>query len=249
VIIRENKVKVEEYSEEFMMKSLDKEYTPEEIIFFDLEHYVYKKPKCIGVFGACEYDKKNNNILVTQYMIEDRDEATHILYLAKEYFIKMKQKGKKAIITFSGNNDFSVINYLFKENNIYYNFSEEFDSIDIQKEYEKNKKLSIGLKKLEKVFDIVREGEVISGSNLAKTFHKVMKDKSYFKRMPEEKIEKILLYNEQDVINLYYIYVNWKKYIYEDIIEEAIAEDEVEDLENLEEEYDIQENSLNNNSN
>lgn len=244
-----NKVKVEEYSEEFMMKSLDKEYTPEEIIFFDLEHYVYKKPKCIGVFGACEYDKKNNNILVTQYMIEDRDEATHILYLAKEYFIKMKQKGKKAIITFSGNNDFSVINYLFKENNIYYNFSEEFDSIDIQKEYEKNKKLSIGLKKLEKVFDIVREGEVISGSNLAKTFHKVMKDKSYFKRMPEEKIEKILLYNEQDVINLYYIYVNWKKYIYEDIIEEAIAEDEVEDLENLEEEYDIQENSLNNNSN
>ncbi|OCA99848.1 ribonuclease H-like domain-containing protein [Clostridium beijerinckii] len=253
MIIRENKVKVEEYSEEFMMKSLDKEYTPEEIIFFDLEHYVYKKPKCIGVFGACEYDKKNNNILVTQYMIEDRDEATHILYLAKEYFIKMKQKGKKAIITFSGNNDFSVINYLFKENNIYYNFSEEFDSIDIQKEYEKNKKLSIGLKKLEKVFDIVREGEVISGSNLAKTFHKVMKDKSYFKRMPEEKIEKILLYNEQDVINLYYIYVNWKKYIYEDIIEEAIAEDEdedeVEDLENLEEEYDIQENSLNNNSN
>ncbi|NRV61237.1 uncharacterized protein YprB with RNaseH-like and TPR domain [Clostridium beijerinckii] len=210
MIIRENKVKVEEYSEEFMMKSLDKEYTPEEIIFFDLEHYVYKKPKCIGVFGACEYDKKNNNILVTQYMIEDRDEATHILYLAKEYFIKMKQKGKKAIITFSGNNDFSVINYLFKENNIYYNFSEEFDSIDIQKEYEKNKKLSIGLKKLEKVFDIVREGEVISGSNLAKTFHKVMKDKSYFKRMPEEKIEKILLYNEQDVINLYYIYVNWK---------------------------------------
>ncbi|ALB47694.1 ribonuclease H-like domain-containing protein [Clostridium beijerinckii] len=249
MIIRENKVKVEEYSEEFMMKSLDKEYTPEEIIFFDLEHYVYKKPKCIGVFGACEYDKKNNNILVTQYMIEDRDEATHILYLAKEYFIKMKQKGKKAIITFSGNNDFSVINYLFKENNIYYNFSEEFDSIDIQKEYEKNKKLSIGLKKLEKVFDIIREGEVISGSNLAKTFHKVMKDKSYFKRMPEEKIEKILLYNEQDVINLYYIYVNWKKYIYEDIIEEAIAEDEVEDLENLEEEYDIQENSLNNNSN
>lgn len=109
--------------------------------------------------------------------------------------------------------------------------------------------MSIGLKKLEKVFDIVREGEVISGSNLAKTFHKVMKDKSYFKRMPEEKIEKILLYNEQDVINLYYIYVNWKKYIYEDIIEEAIAEDEVEDLENLEEEYDIQENSLNNNSN
>ena len=84
----------------------------------------------------------------------------------------------------------------------------------------KKKKYLLGLKKLEKVFDIEREGEVISGSNLAKTFHKVMKDKSYFKRMPEEKIEKILLYNEQDVINLYYIYINWKKYIFEDAIED-----------------------------
>lgn len=229
MIIRENKVKVEEYMDEFMMKSQDREYNPEEIIFFDLEHYVYKKPKCIGVFGACEYDKKKNNILVTQYMIEDRDEATNILYLAKDYFMRMKQKGKKAIITFSGNNDFTVINYLFKENGIYYDFDEEFDSIDIQKEYEKYKKLSIGLKKLEKVFDIIREGEVISGSNLAKTFHKVMKDKSYFKRMPEEKIEKILLYNEQDVINLYYIYVNWKKYIFEENIEAEAFEEEVEE--------------------
>ena len=224
-------MKIEEYNDDFMMKSQDKEYKPEDIIFFDLEHYVYKKPKCIGVFGACEYDKKSNSIIVTQYMIEDRDEAINILYLAKDYFMKMKQNGKKAIITFSGNNDFTVINYLFKENGIDYNFDEEFDSIDIQKEYEKDKKGSIGLKNLEKVFDIIREGEVISGSNLAKTFHKVMKDKSYFKRMPEEKIEKILLYNEQDVINLLYIYINWKKYIFEDIIEEEIIENDIDDSE------------------
>ena len=231
MIIRENKMKIEEYNDDFMMKSQDKEYKPEDIIFFDLEHYVYKKPKCIGVFGACEYDKKSNSIIVTQYMIEDRDEAINILYLAKDYFMKMKQNGKKAIITFSGNNDFTVINYLFKENGIDYNFDEEFDSIDIQKEYEKDKKGSIGLKNLEKAFDIIREGEVISGSNLAKTFHKVMKDKSYFKRMPEEKIEKILLYNEQDVINLLYIYINWKKYIFEDIIEEEIIENDIDDSE------------------
>jgi uncharacterized protein YprB with RNaseH-like and TPR domain len=230
VIIRENRVKIEEYSDEFMMKSQNKEYNPEDIIFFDLEHYVYKKPKCIGVFGACEYDKKTRNIIVTQYMIEDRDEAANILYLAKKYFIKMKKNGKKAIITFSGNNDFTVINYLFKENGISYNFDEEFDSIDIQKEYEQDKKVSIGLKNLEKIFEIIREGEVISGSNLAKTFHKVMKDKNYFKRMPEEKIEKILLYNEQDVINLYYIYIYWKKYIFEEIIEEINFEKEVESI-------------------
>ena len=228
MIIRENKVKIEEYSDEFIMKPINKEYNPEEVIFFDLEHYVYKKPKCIGVFGACEYNKKTSSLIVTQYMIEDRDEATNILYLAKKYFMKMKENGKKAIITFSGNNDFTVINYLFKENGIYYNFDEEFDSIDIQKEYEKDKSVSIGLKNLEKIFDIIREGEVISGSNLAKTFHKVMKDKSYFKRMPEEKIEKILLYNEQDVVNLYYIYVNWKKYIYDEVEvnEEIDLEDE-----------------------
>ncbi|MBW6411251.1 ribonuclease H-like domain-containing protein [Clostridium weizhouense] len=215
MIIRENNVKVEDVSDEFMIKPENREYLPSELIFFDLEHYVYKKPKCIGVFGACQFKEKE--ILVTQYMIEDRDEVVDILHLAKKYFIRMKKEGKKAIVTFSGNNDFTVINYLFKRYGIEYNFEKEYDSIDIQKEYEKNKTSSIGLKNLEKVFDIIREGEVISGSNLAKTFHKVLKDKSYFKRMPQEKIEKILLYNEQDVVNLYHIYVNWKKYIFEDV--------------------------------
>lgn len=232
MIIRENKVKVDEYSEEFMMKPENREYCPEELIFFDLEHYVYKKPKCIGVFGACEYNPKIKSILVTQYMIEDKEESIDILYLARDYFIKMKNKGKKAIVTFSGNNDFTVINYLFKNNGILYEFDENYDSIDIQKEYEKDRTGSIGLKNLEKIFDIIREGEVISGSNLAKTFHKVMKDRSYFKRMPEEKIEKILLYNEQDVVNLYYIYVNWKKYIVENIMYEDDEElDTINDIE------------------
>lgn len=227
MIIRENNVKADEYSEEFMIKPALREYKPEELIFFDLEHYVYKKPKCIGVFGACEYDKSSSTLKVTQYMMEDKDEAVQLLYLAKKYFIKMKEKGKKAIVTFSGNNDFTVIKYLFKEEGIEYNFEEEFDSIDIQKEYEKDKKTSIGLKNLEKIFDIIREGEVLSGSNLAKTFHKIMKDRSYFKRMPQEKIDKILQYNEQDVTNLYTIYVKWKKYI--------MNEADVEDLTEIEE--------------
>ena len=63
------------------------------------------------------------------------------------------------------------------------------------------------LKTLEKKFNIEREGEVMSGSNLAKTFHKVLKDREYFERMPKEKIEKILVYNEQDVVNLFHILV------------------------------------------
>ena len=31
--------------------------------------------------------------------------------------------------------------------------------------------------------------------------------------MPKEKIETILLYNEQDVVNLYKIFITWKDYI------------------------------------
>ena len=40
--------------------------------------------------------------------------------------------------------------------------------------------------------------------------------------MPEKKLEKIRLYNEQDVVNLYYISVNWKKYIIHTIDENMI---------------------------
>ena len=213
MIIRENIVDVEEYRLERMLECKEGSCKPEESIYFDLEHYVYKKPKCIGVFGACVYNKADNKIYVTQYMIENKNEVVEILLLAKRYFIRMKKAGKKTIVTFSGNNDFTVIKYLFNKYNIYFDFDKEFKSVDIQKEYEKDMNTSIGLKKLEKIFEIYREGDVISGSNLAKTFHKVLNDKEYIERMPKEKIETILQYNEQDVVNLYKIFVNWKKYI------------------------------------
>lgn len=247
MIIRENIVDVEEYNIEKILEGKEVKCKPEEIIFFDLEHYVYKKPKCIGVFGACIYDNKDKKIHVTQYMIENKGELVEILILAKKYFIKMKRLEKKVIVTFSGNNDFTVIKYLFNKYFIYFDFDKEFKSLDIQKEYERNMNTSIGLKNLEKFFSIYREGDVISGSNLAKTFHKVLKDKEYIERMPKEKIETILLYNEQDVVNLYKIFVTWKDYIKskddvikanedkEDIIE---IEDNKESLESIKEELD-----------
>lgn len=213
MIIRENFVDVEEYNIENILKGKEVQCKPEEIIYFDLEHYVYKKPKCIGVFGACIYNNVDKKIHVTQYMIENKSEVVEILILAKKYFTKMKKMGKKVIVTFSGNNDFTVIKYLFNKYNIYFDFDKEFKSLDIQKEYERNMNTSIGLKNLEKVFNIYREGDVISGSNLAKTFHKVLKDREYIERMPKEKIETILLYNEQDVVNLYKIFITWKDYI------------------------------------
>ncbi|WP_196000520.1 ribonuclease H-like domain-containing protein [Clostridium sp. 1001271B_151109_B4] len=241
MIIRENIVDVEEYRLEKMLESKEGTCKPEESIYFDLEHYVYKKPKCIGVFGACVYNKDDNKIYVTQYMIENKNEVVEILLLAKRYFIRMKKLGKKTIVTFSGNNDFTVIKYLFNKYNIYFDFEKEFKSVDIQKEYEKDMNTSIGLKKLEKLFEIYREGDVISGSNLAKTFHKVLKDKEYIERMPKEKIETILQYNEQDVVNLYKIFVNWKKYINVQCEEEEntnikLEENDIDNEENVDEE-------------
>ena len=155
MIIRENFVDVEECNIEKILEGKEVQCNPEDIIYFDLEHYVYKKPKCIGVFGACIYNNTDKKIHVTQYMIENKSEVVEILILAKKYFTKMKKMGKKVIVTFSGNNDFTVIKYLFNKYNIYFDFDKEFKSLDIQKEYERNMNTSIGLKNLEKVMLLV----------------------------------------------------------------------------------------------
>lgn len=241
MIIRENVIEVPGGEVVETLVSEDVECRPQEIIFFDLEHYVYKKPKCIGVFGACVYNVEDSRLYVTQYMIENKSEVVDILLLAKKYFMRMKKLNRKVIVTFSGNNDFTVIKYLFNKYNIHLDFSSEFETIDIQKEYEKTMKTSIGLKNLEKEFDIYREGELISGSNLAKTFHKVLKDKEYIQRMPKDKIENILLYNEQDVVNLYKIYITWNKFI--KITKDEIEEEpeEIEEIEEIEEPEEIEE--------
>ncbi|MGH4139854.1 ribonuclease H-like domain-containing protein [Clostridium sp.] len=179
-------------------------------LFFDLEHYIYKKPICIGVFGCCVYDEVLNELKVTQYMAENKKDAVEILSLAKNYFEEMKIKyNKKYIVTFSGNNDFTVINYLLKAHKTDFILEGYFGEIDLQKCYEKAEGSCIGLKALEKIFDIDRESELISGSNLAKTFGKIVKDDDYINRMPQEKKDKILLYNQQDVVSLFYIYIDW----------------------------------------
>ncbi|GAA0120732.1 MULTISPECIES: ribonuclease H-like domain-containing protein [Clostridium] len=215
VIIRENVISVEDFNEENCLTIDDKKDLFKDAIFFDLEHYVYKKPICIGVFGSAYYDKDENSLKITQYMIENKYELKKLLRLSKDYFKTMiEEHNKKYIVTFSGNNDFTVINYLYEKHKIDFKIEEHFKDIDLQKYYEKFMNTSIGLKNLESKFSIVRESEIISGSNLAKTFSKIMKDEEYFNRMPADKKEKILLYNMQDVVSLFYIYVNWNKYIF-----------------------------------
>lgn len=214
MITRENKIQLSEIDDEFSLIFEGNNKLYKKALFFDLEHYVYKKPICIGVFGCAYYDEDENCLKVTQYMIENKKDSIKILHLAKDYFNKMLlEHDKKYIVTFSGNNDYTMINYLFNKYNLDYKIEDYFVGIDLQKAYEKVKKTSIGLKALEKNFDIIREGELISGATLAKTFNKIMKDEDYMHRMPEEKKEKILLYNEQDVINLFHIYIDWEKII------------------------------------
>lgn len=214
MIFRENVLNVDKFSTRYSLKIDENRELFKDSIFFDLEHYVYKKPVCIGVFGCCYFDEASSELKVTQYMIENKTDSDDILKLAEKYFTDMLyQKKKKYIVTFSGNNDFTVINYLFKQNEIEFDFDASFKQIDLQKEYEKVKKVSIGLKNLEKEFNITRDSALISGQNLAKTFSKIVKDSGYISRMPDEKKEKILLYNEQDVVSLFEIYINWDKII------------------------------------
>ena len=210
MITKLNSIKVGDISVEGSLTIDGKKQLFKDALFFDLEHYIYKKPICIGVFGCCFYDEITNELKVTQYMAENKKDAIEILSLAKNYFEEMKTKyNKKYIVTFSGNNDFTVINYLLKAYKIDFVLEGYFGEIDLQKCFEKAEGTCIGLKALEKIFEIDRESEVISGSNLAKTFSKIVKDNDYINRMPPEKKEKILLYNQQDVVSLFYIYVDW----------------------------------------
>lgn len=213
MIIREKRISTGRIYEKNLLKFGEKGSIYKNAIFFDLEHYIYKKPICIGVFGCCYFDTEHHELAITQYMIENKKDSRDILILAREYFKTMLEKKKEYIVTFSGNNDFTVVNYLFDKYDIDFSISESFTHLDLQREYEKQTKLNIGLKALEKIFSIERDSELISGSNLAKTFGKLVKDDTYITRMPKEKVEKILLYNEQDIVSLFHIYTKWNKYI------------------------------------
>ncbi len=211
--ILEQYYNVEEFDLEGILNEDGNTQIFKDAIYFDLEHYVYKKPICIGVFGCCYYDDKLNKLMVTQYMIENKYEIYTLLLLARDYFKRMySELNKKYIVTFSGNNDFTVINSLFNQYSIDFDIKHHFKEIDLQKEFSKisNNKDNIGLKSLEKIAGINRKNELMSGVTIAKTFAKIVKDNDYINRIPEEKVKKILNYNLDDVVNLFYIYVGWK---------------------------------------
>lgn len=212
MIIRENRIKLDKVDTKYALNYEGNNTIFKDALYFDLEHCVYKVPICVGVFGCCYYDEKENAVVTTQYMIEGKNDIREILVMAKAYFLKMYNvHNKRYIVTFSGNNDFSVINALLLKYKVNINIRELFREVDLQVEFKKSTDTCIGLKNLENIFGIHREGEVISGTNLAKTFSKIVKDPFYYSRMPVEKKEKILIYNEQDVVNLVKINLLWNK--------------------------------------
>ena len=214
MLIRETVIPVNEINEEFLLEVNGENKLHNKSIYLDLEHYVYKVPICIGDFGIGYFCEENNEFKVVQYMLEKREDVKTVLYKGKELLEKLKkEQGKTYITTFSGNNDFTVIKYLFKKYKIEMDIKKEFTSIDIQEEYKKAKEEIIGLKNLEKIFNINRDSEVISGSTLAKTIGKMFHDDQYCHRIPKEKIDKILIYNEKDVYNLFLINILWNRYI------------------------------------
>ncbi|MGE4282403.1 MAG: ribonuclease H-like domain-containing protein [Clostridia bacterium] len=179
-------------------------------LYLDLEHFIYKVPLCVGVFGICYFNDADNTVETVQYMIQDKQDAKEILYIIRDFFAA---NDNKYIVTFAGENDFSVINYLFKKHKIKLDFEKNFFLVDLQKKYLKQTGNTTGLKNLEKVFGISRGGELISGSNLAKTFGRILKEPGYGQRISKEKVDKILNYNLEDVINLFYITTRWNRYI------------------------------------
>jgi len=89
VIIKENVIYVEDFNEENCLIVDDKKDLFKDAIFFDLEHYVYKKPICIGVFGSAYYDENENSLKITQYMIENKYEIKKLIRLSKYYYKNM----------------------------------------------------------------------------------------------------------------------------------------------------------------
>ena len=57
---------------------------------------------------------------------------------------------------------------------------------------------------------------------------KVLKDDEYIERMPKEKIDTILLYNEQDVVNLFKILTSWGRYMKEEVLSNDNKKEEEE---------------------
>ena len=176
-------------------------------VYLDLEHYIYRKPICIGIFGAAVIE--GQELVCTQYFLENKADLKGLIGAAHDYLQEKRQAGYKHLVTFAGQNDLLMIHAMFLKFKIETDLRTLFESVDLQSIFKQEFHGIVGLTALEQFAGIFRGGPEISGSTIAKTFASVMADPSYIRRMPQEKIYRLLAYNQMDVENLYYIMMNW----------------------------------------
>ncbi len=176
-------------------------------VFLDLEHYIYKKPVCIGIFGAAV--RTGDELVITQYFLENRADLKGLIVASHNYLLEMRQAGYCHLVTFAGQNDLMMLHAMFEKFKIKTDLRMLFESIDLQSAFKAQFHAVIGLNALEQFAQIPRQGPAIAGSTIAKTFANVVSDPTYIDRMPKEKIQRLLTYNQMDVENLYFILMNW----------------------------------------
>lgn len=176
-------------------------------IFLDLEHYIYKKPICIGIYGSAYI--KNGELHIEQFFLENSKDSKVLTEEVNRRLLELRNDGFEYLVTFAGKNDLMVLNSMFRKFEIATDLRKQFKLVDIQREFEKKFHIGIGLKPMEKLMGIEREGGEISGSSIAKTFARIMKDPGHIKRMDKNKIKRLIEYNKEDVVDLYHILKLW----------------------------------------
>lgn len=177
-------------------------------LFLDLEHYIYKRPVCIGIFGGAVLEA--GQLEVTQYFLESRSDLADLIKKSHAYLSQQLAAGRDHLVTFAGENDLGILRAMFDRFDLGFDFN-QFTHLDLQKQIKAKFGAILGLKVVEELLGIEREVQPISGSTLAKTFATIMKDDDYIHRMPPEKIQRFLSYNRSDVANLYEIMANFEK--------------------------------------
>lgn len=209
----------------------DEGFRLDQCLFLDLEHYIFKVPVCIGIFGCSRIE--GDELVTNQYFLENNSDLKVLVESSIRYFETAIEEGYKYLVTFAGKNDMTVLKSMYKKFNLDFDFSKNFKNIDIQKEIEKKFSCAIGLKDLEKIMGIHRESESISGSTIAKTFQSIMKDPDYINRIPQEKIERLLVYNRCDSDNLFYILKDFNSIEKESLDEFITLRNQARDKEKL----------------
>lgn len=176
-------------------------------VFLDLEHYIFRKPICIGIFGAaCVRD---GDLICTQYMLQNRRDLKGLVRSCFDYLKERKSEGYSCLVTFAGANDIMVLNAMAERFHLDPGILKEFIHIDIQREFRKKHHVTTGLKTIEEIMGIVRNEGAPSGMSIAKTFARIMKEPEYSDRMDKAKIRRLIEYNREDVVNLYSILKNF----------------------------------------